>query len=104
MDGDRFVLETPDGEYRCRAAVFAIGMTEPWIPTIPGLEVGHHYVHLSSPGGPLSRPARGHRRQAELRVRGRRGDLRQGLRELTLVSPRPPISVASRARRFDPGT
>ncbi len=90
MDGDRFVLETPDGEYRCRAAVFAIGMTEPWIPTIPGLEVGHHYVHLSSPGDRY--------RDRRVVIVGKRnsafevgeGILRQGLRELTLVSPRAP--------------
>ena len=34
-EGDRFVLGTPDGEYRCRAAVFAVGMTEPWVPAVP---------------------------------------------------------------------
>ncbi|MBA2642574.1 MAG: NAD(P)-binding domain-containing protein, partial [Actinobacteria bacterium] len=31
------VLGTSDGEYRCKAAVFAVGMTEPWVPPIPGL-------------------------------------------------------------------
>ena len=29
-DGERFVLETTDGEYRCRAVFFALGVTDPW--------------------------------------------------------------------------
>jgi thioredoxin reductase len=43
-DGDRFVLATTDGEYRCRAVVFAVGMTDPWRPAIPGLDGVPHYV------------------------------------------------------------
>ncbi len=43
-EGSGFVLETTDGEYRCRAAVFAIGMTEPWTPVLAGAELGSHYV------------------------------------------------------------
>jgi thioredoxin reductase len=43
-EGDEIVLETSDGEYRCRAAVFAIGVTEPWIAPVPGLEHAAHYV------------------------------------------------------------
>jgi thioredoxin reductase len=39
-----YVLVTSDGEYRCRAAVFAIGMTKPWRPSTPGLELVPHYV------------------------------------------------------------
>jgi len=35
-DDDGLVLETSDGEYRCRTAVFAIGVTEPWKAPIPG--------------------------------------------------------------------
>jgi thioredoxin reductase len=38
------VLVTSDGEYRCRAVVFALGMTKPWKPPIPGLEQVPHYV------------------------------------------------------------
>ena len=41
---DGFVLETSDGEYRCRAAVFAVGLAEPWRPDIPGLEHVPHYA------------------------------------------------------------
>ncbi len=43
-EGDETVLETSDGEYRCRAAVFAIGVTEPWVAAVPGLEHASHYV------------------------------------------------------------
>jgi thioredoxin reductase len=43
-DGDGFVLATTDGEYRCRAVVFAVGMTEPWRPALPGLDDVPHYV------------------------------------------------------------
>jgi thioredoxin reductase len=46
-DGEEFVLETTDGEYRCRAAIFAIGMAEPWRPDIPGLEAVPHYAEVS---------------------------------------------------------
>lgn len=40
----RLVLETTAGEYRCRAAVFAIGVTEPWRSPIPGVESVPHYA------------------------------------------------------------
>lgn len=43
---DGFVLVTSDGEYRCRVAVFAVGMTEPWKPPIAGLELVPHYVEM----------------------------------------------------------
>lgn len=45
-DGDGFVLETTDGEYRCRAVVFAVGVTTPWTAPIPGLEHAAHYVDV----------------------------------------------------------
>ena len=41
---DGFVLETTDGEYRCRFVVFAIGVTEPWVPPLAGAEHATHYV------------------------------------------------------------
>ena len=44
-----FVLETSDGEYRCRAAVFAPGMTEPWSPDTPGMDAVPHYVDTRPP-------------------------------------------------------
>lgn len=43
-DGDRVVLETSDGEYRCRVAVFAVGVAEPYVPPTPGLELVPHYA------------------------------------------------------------
>src|SRR5215212_574533 len=44
-----FVLATSDGEYRCRICVFAIGVTEPWVARIPGLEAAPHYVAAGTP-------------------------------------------------------
>lgn len=43
-DGDRFVLETTDGEYRCRIPIFAVGEAEPMKPDVPGAELVAHYV------------------------------------------------------------
>ena len=43
-EGDRFVLETTDGEYRCRFAIFAVGVAEPYSPTVPGIELAVHYA------------------------------------------------------------
>ena len=43
-DGPRFVLETTDGEYRCRAAIFAVGVAEPYSPPTPGIEMAAHYA------------------------------------------------------------
>ena len=48
-DGDRIVLVTSDGEYRCRAVVFALGVTEPWRAPVPGLEHAPHYVDTAEP-------------------------------------------------------
>ncbi len=48
-DDAGFVLETSDGEYRCRVCVFAIGMTEPWVAPIPGLDAAPHYAATDPP-------------------------------------------------------
>jgi thioredoxin reductase len=45
-DGDRFVLSTSDGEYRCQAAVFAVGVAEPWKPDTPGFDDAIHYANI----------------------------------------------------------
>ena len=45
-DGDRFVLATSDGDYRCQAAVFAVGVAEPWKPDTPGFEHAVHYADI----------------------------------------------------------
>jgi thioredoxin reductase len=43
-DGPRFVLETADGEYRARVAIFAVGVAEPYSPSTPGIELAAHYA------------------------------------------------------------
>jgi len=43
-DGERFVLTTSDGEYRCRYAIFAVGVAQPWSPSTPGIELAVHYA------------------------------------------------------------
>ena len=45
----RLALVTSDGEYRCRAAVFALGVTEPWKSPIPGIEHVPHYAEAKAP-------------------------------------------------------
>ena len=45
-DGKEFVLGTMDGEYRAKVVVFAVGVAEPWKPSIPGLEAASHYGEL----------------------------------------------------------
>jgi thioredoxin reductase len=42
--GERFVLETTDGEYRCEVAVFAVGVAEPYRPPLPGFELAEGYA------------------------------------------------------------
>jgi thioredoxin reductase len=49
-DDGRLVLETSDGEYRCRVAVFALGVTEPWKSAIPGIEHVPHYAEAGHAG------------------------------------------------------
>jgi thioredoxin reductase len=48
-EGDGFSLATSDGEYGCRAVVFAIGTTTPWKPDIPGLDAVPHYAECRDP-------------------------------------------------------
>ncbi len=86
-DGERLVLETSDGEYRCRAAVFAVGMTDPWAPPLSGAEHATHYAE--------TRRADSYRDKRVVIIGKRNSgfELAYGLlpwaRELTLVSPRP---------------
>jgi len=47
-DDGRFTLVTSDGEYRCEAAIFAIGVTDPWKSAIPGIEDVPHYVETKA--------------------------------------------------------
>jgi len=41
--GTTFIVETSDGEYRCRVLVLAVGVAEPHVPDVPGIELAHHY-------------------------------------------------------------
>ena len=82
-----FALETPDGEYRCRALVLALGVTEAWLPPIPGADAARHYVDAGEPSDYDGR---------RVLIIGKRNsgfELAHGLlpwaREITLVSPRP---------------
>ena len=86
-DDEGFVLGTSDGDYRCRVCVFAIGMTEPWVAPIPGLEAAPHYVDAKAPE---------HYGGKSVFIVGKRNsafELAQGLlpwsRRLVLGSPRP---------------
>jgi thioredoxin reductase len=45
-DGKEFILGTSDGEYRAPVVVFAVGVAEPWKPSIPGLEAASQYGEL----------------------------------------------------------
>ena len=81
------VLVTGDGEYRCRAVVFALGVTEPWRPSLPGLEHAAHYVDTARPEQYVGR---------DVFVVGKRNsgfEVAQGIlpwaRSIVLGSPRP---------------
>ena len=86
-DDGSLTLTTTDGEFRCRAAVFALGVTEPWKSDIPGIEHVPHYVDTGEP-----RDYEGKR----VIVIGKRNsgfEIADGLlpwaRQVLLVSPRP---------------
>lgn len=107
QDGESFVIETSDGEYRCSAAVFAVGMTEPWKPDTPGMADVPHYVDTEDP--------KEYRNQRIVLIGKRNSgfELADGFlpwaRQIMLVSPRPArLSVivhstaAARARYLQP--
>ncbi|HEX2045956.1 MAG TPA: NAD(P)-binding domain-containing protein [Gaiellaceae bacterium] len=86
-DDGRLTLVTSDGEYRCRAAVFALGVTTPWKSPIPGIEAVPHYAE--------ARPAHEYegRRVFVVGKRNSGFELADGLlpwaRQVVLGSPRP---------------
>jgi thioredoxin reductase len=45
-DGERFVVETTDGTYRCATMVVAVGVAEPHVPPGPGMELAYHYADV----------------------------------------------------------
>jgi thioredoxin reductase len=101
-DDGRIVLETTDGEYRCRVAVFAIGVTEPWKPQVPGLEDVPHYAETLDPS------AYAGKRVIVVGKRNSAFEVAYGImhwaRRVTLVSPRPVdtsvLAVASVSARY----
>ncbi|HEX2030649.1 MAG TPA: NAD(P)-binding domain-containing protein [Actinomycetota bacterium] len=107
-EGDTFVVQTSDGEYRTQVFVPAVGMTAPWKPdNIPGMDDVPHYVDLEEPK---------HYQDKTVFVIGKRNsgfEVADGLlpwaRQIYLGSPRPArISIlthstaAARARYMQP--
>ena len=107
-EGDRFVVQTSDGEYTCDAFVPAVGMTAPWKPeNIPGMDDVPHYVDLEEPK---------RYEDQTVFIIGKRNsgfEVADGLlpwaRQLILGSPRParisilePSTAAARARSMQP--
>jgi thioredoxin reductase len=94
-EDDGFVLSTSDGEYRCRVAVFAVGMAQPWKPSIAGMDLVPHYAET----GPARDMA-----GARIFIVGKRNsgfELADGFlpwaRQIILASPSPAkISVVTR--------
>ncbi|MEO8290402.1 MAG: NAD(P)-binding domain-containing protein [Gaiellaceae bacterium] len=102
---DGFTLVTSDGEYRARAAVFALGVTDPWRSAIAGIEDVPHYAETKRPQDYQGK---------SVLIIGKRNsgfELADGLepwaRQIFLVSPRPVqtsvVALASvRVRYFEP--
>jgi thioredoxin reductase len=102
---DGFALVTSEGEYRARAVVFAIGVTDPWKSAIPGIEGVPHYAETQEPSSYQGK---------RVLVIGKRNsgfELADGLepwaRQIVLVSPRPVqsrvVALATvRVRYFEP--
>jgi thioredoxin reductase len=107
LDDGSLELQTSDGGFRCRAAVFAVGMTVPWKPDTPGMAEVPHYVDTREASTYAGK---------DVVIIGKRNsgfELADGLlpwaSRLVLLSPRPArISVlakttaAARARYLQP--
>ncbi len=106
-EAGEFVLETTDGEYRCTVAVFALGMTDPWVAPVPGLDQVPHYVD--------TKPSREYAGKRVFIVGKRNSgfEIADGLlpwaRQVILGSPRPArlsilvhSTAAARARYLQP--
>ena len=100
------MLVTSDGEYRCRAVVFALGVTDPWKSPIPGIEDVPHYAETAT----SPREFEG----KSVLIIGKRNsgfEIADGLepwaRQIFLVSPRPVqtavlATATVRVRYFEP--
>jgi len=86
-EGDTYVLSTSDGKYYSNNLVIATGMTRPYRPAIPGLEVVPHYAEVK----PLE--AYRDRRVLIIGKRNSAFELADGLlphaRQIVLASPSP---------------
>lgn len=94
--GERFIVETSDGEYRCQALIVAVGVAEPHTPPGVGREHAHHYADV--------RPAESYagRRVFIIGKQNSGFELASGLlpwaRQLILASPSPTkLSVDTRS-------
>jgi thioredoxin reductase len=101
-DDGSLVLTTTDGDYRCRAAVFALGVTAAWKSPIPGIEHVPHYAEASR-----DREAYRGKRVFIVGKRNSAFELADGLEEwaskIVLASPRPVAVLSSvRARYLQP--
>ncbi len=107
-DTGDLVLSTSDGDYRCKVAVIATGMADPWKPdTVPGIDAVPHYAEVQAPESYAGK---------SVFLIGKRNsgfELADGLlpwaKQIILASPRPAkISVlshstaAARARYLQP--
>ena len=45
-EGERFIVETTDGEYRTQVMIVAVGVAQPHTPPSPGMEFAHHYADV----------------------------------------------------------
>ena len=105
QEEDGYALTTTDGEYHCRAVVFATGVTTPWKSDIPGIEDVPHYSECREPAAYEDKT---------VLVIGKRNsgfELADGLepwaRRIILVSPRPVqtavlANATVRVRYFEP--
>jgi len=104
---DGFILTTSAGEYECKVAVFAVGVTQAWKPDIPGLGDVPHYVD--------TKPREAYRGRSVFILGKRNSGLEVAnallpvASQITLASPRPAkLSVlehstaGSRARYLQP--
>ncbi len=87
-DDGSLTLVTSDGEYRCRAAIFALGVTEPWKSDIPGIDQVPHYADCMQAAASYQG-----QRVVVIGKRNSGFEIADGLlpwaRQVILVSPRP---------------